>query len=65
MVTTFQHAVTTVRIAKKIFWNILTVAAIAMILKCILDDCKILDLELHVSCNDNVLKLDSVNTRIT
>jgi hypothetical protein len=61
MVTTFQHAVTMMRIAK----NILTVAAIAIILKCILDDCKISDLELHVSCNDSVLKLYLVNTVIT
>jgi hypothetical protein len=31
--------------------KILTAAAIVMILKCILDDCKIPDIELHVSCN--------------
>jgi hypothetical protein len=36
-----------------------------MILKCILDDCKILDLELYVSCNDIVLEMYSVNTAIS
>jgi hypothetical protein len=50
---------------KKTFLDILTAATIAMILKCILDDCKILDLELHVSCNDTVLKLYSINSGIT
>jgi hypothetical protein len=43
----------------------LTAATIAMILKCILDDCKISDLELHVSCNDSVLEMHSINTVIT
>jgi hypothetical protein len=37
VVTIFQHTITTVRITK----NILTAYAIAMILKYILDDCKI------------------------
>jgi hypothetical protein len=39
--------------------------AIAMILKCILDDCKISDLELQVNCNDSMLEMYSVNTGIT
>jgi hypothetical protein len=40
-------------------------ATIAMILKCILDDCKISDLELHVSCIDNVLKMYLINIEIS
>jgi hypothetical protein len=45
-----------VKIAK-IFSNILTAAATAMILKCILDDCN--------SYNDSVLEMYSINTGIT
>jgi hypothetical protein len=64
VLTVDLHVVTMVRIAKNIFRHFDS-GCNCDDFKMILDDCKISDLELHVSCNDTVLKLYSINSGIT